>query len=241
MRTDGLTEEKGTASAWFGERPTGPMPVEGVWERVPTADWSEKWKEGLEPVTAGPVTILPPWLAEDGPRLDQPPYIVVIEPGMAFGTGHHETTRACLLALSALDLQGARLADIGTGTGVLALAAVALGATDVVGVDTDPLAIEVATANVAAHEPADGPRLPIALRVGSCEVVGEPADVVVANIITDKLLALAPDLVGLLAPGGTLLCSGIAVDRRQEAVEVFAGLGVVMTAQAGDEWAVLSS
>lgn len=234
LQPDGVSEERGVASAWFGTRPTQGMPLGGTWEEVATADWSERWKEGLEPITVGSISVLPPWLAPDGPDLAADRPVIVIEPGMAFGTGHHETTTACLLALQDLDLTGRRVADIGTGTGVLALAAIALGADHVVAVDVDPEAVEVAVANIAEHGVTS-----IEVRLGSCEAVGDAADVVVANIITDKLLALAPALVGLTRPGGWLVCSGVAVDRTAEAVEAFAGAGIEMAAQPGREWTVL--
>lgn len=236
---DGLTEQDGVSTAWFSTRPdpstTPPMPLDGRWEEVPTTDWSESWKEGLDPITVGALTILPPWLAPDGPQLDKPPYRVVIEPGMAFGTGHHETTTAVLRAMQDVELADRRVADIGTGTGVLALAAIALGAREVIAVDVDELAITVATENIAAHGTTDR----IDLRVGSCEAVDGTADLVIANIITDKLLAIAGDLVALVAPGGTLLCSGVAVDRSDEARSVFADAGMEPVVTPGREWSVL--
>ncbi|CAN5279490.1 50S ribosomal protein L11 methyltransferase [soil metagenome] len=240
---DGLSEERGVTSIWFDAQPADGSVETAVdhpctWEEVRRADWAEEWKKGLEPVTVGRVTILPPWLAPDGPVLPDPssgdPIVLVIEPGMAFGTGHHETTTACLRLLQQEDLHGRRVIDIGTGTGVLALAARAMGARSVSAVDNDPEATTVAAANLAAH-PLDG----IELALGSCADAGDPGDVVVANIITDKLLALVPDLVELVVPGGTLIASGIALDRVEEAASVLAGVGIDTTAHRGREWAAL--
>ncbi|WP_370326426.1 50S ribosomal protein L11 methyltransferase [Euzebya sp.] len=236
----GISEEAGVTTAWFPERLAGDLPLDGRWEAVADEDWSERWKDGLEPVTVGRVTVTVPWLAPEGPVLSQPDHVVlVIEPGMAFGTGHHETTAACLAALQDRDLVGRRLVDghvvdVGTGTGVLALAARALGAASVTAVDTDPEAIAVARANLAAHG-LEG----IDLREGSTEAVDRPGDVVVANIITDLLLALVPDLVALVAPGGVLVASGIAADRVEEVRATVAAAGVETTPRVGREWAVL--
>ncbi|MEE8601197.1 50S ribosomal protein L11 methyltransferase [Euzebya tangerina] len=234
IETAGLSEDGFVTTVWFTERPDDALPVEGVWEYVRQTDWSQEWKRGLTPVTVGRVTILPAADAVADPAGGADHIVLVIEPGLAFGTGHHETTTGCLQALQAQDLRGRHVVDIGTGTGVLALAARALGAARVTGVDLDPQAIEVAQANVAAHDLDQ-----ISLRVGSCAEVEAAGDVVVANIITDLLLAIAEDLVALLAPGGTVITSGVAVGREAEAVHRFERLGVTMAVTSGAEWAVL--
>lgn len=228
----GLSETDGQSTAWFDRRPDVSLPLEGSWELVDEADWAQRWKEGMEPVTVGRVTVTPPWLAAQGPMVDPTgPITLVIEPGLAFGTGHHETTTACLRALQSLPLDGRHVIDIGTGTGVLALAARALGASSVTAVDTDPEAVAVARHNLAVHALGD-----IALRHGSCDVAGPSGDVVIANIITDPLLALAPELVALVGPAGVLIASGIAVDRTDEAVAVFTAAGMDVRARQGRQW-----
>ncbi|HUG83019.1 MAG TPA: 50S ribosomal protein L11 methyltransferase [Euzebya sp.] len=238
---DGLSEQDGVTSAWFTDQPAdglleGAVAGVGSWQAVDQADWIEEYKRGIRPVTVGRVTITPPWLAPGGPVIDAPDgtIVLVIEPGMAFGTGHHETTMACLAILQELPLAGCHVIDIGTGTGVLALAARALGAASVSAVDNDPEAVGVARTNLAAH-PLDG----ITVALGSCDQAGGPADVVVANIITDKLMALAPDLVRLLRPEGTLVASGIAVERMDEAAAAFTAAGIALSHRPGTEWAVL--
>lgn len=243
MLPDGISEIRGTTTAWFTARPAdgavedalaGRGLTPGSWREVAKTDWVEDWKSGIQPVTVGRITILPPWLAPGGPQVTGPDITLVIEPGMAFGTGHHETTTACLQVLQDLPLTGRHVVDIGTGTGVLALAARALGAASASAVDIDPEAVEVARENLAAH-PLDR----IGLALGSCAEAGH-GDVVVANIITDKLLALAEDLVALVRPGGTLVASGIAVDRIEEAARRFAAAGLPgMARRPGTEWAVL--
>lgn len=231
----GLSEERGVVTVWCGaERPDLPSVTGlagGWWEHVEREDWAERWKEGLRPVVVGRITVLPPWLA--GPTDHAEEMTLVIEPGMAFGTGHHETTTGCLRALQDVDLNGRRVIDVGTGTAVLALAASALGAGEVVGVDIDPEAVAVARANVAAHGRA------VRIAEGSCDAAGGPADVVLANLITDTLLSLLDDLVSLLRPGGMLIASGIGVARTAEVVAALEQHGLATEARRGEEWAVL--
>lgn len=235
LEPTGVSETLGEATAWFDTRPDAPMPLAGQWQPVDEADWSQRWKEGLRPVTVGRVTVTPPWLAPDGPVLDPAgPITLVIEPGLAFGTGHHETTIGCLRALQDLPLQGRHVIDIGTGTGVLALAARSLGAATVSAVDIDPVAIAVAQDNLATHG-LDG----ITLALGSCAEAGGPGQVVIANIITDLLLAIAPELVALVTPGGVLVASGVAVERTAEAVDAFTAAGLRPCARPGREWTLL--
>jgi ribosomal protein L11 methyltransferase len=233
----GLSEDGGVATAWFAERPADPLPLAGSWEEVPDTDWAEGWKAWLRPVSVGRITVVPPWLAPGGPVVGgDGPLTLVVEPGLAFGTGHHETTAGCLGALQELDLVGRRVADVGTGTAVLALGAAALGAAQVEAVDVDPEAVAVARANVAAHGLQDRVRV----AAGSCEVVRGPVDVVVANLITDQLRPLAPALAALLHPGGALVAGGVAVGREHEVEAALAAAGVhVHDVRPGREWALL--
>lgn len=222
----GMSEAEGRATLWFAHR-VDDLPVQGRWEEVTDQDWQETWKAGLAPVTVGGITVTPPWLPVEG--------AIVIEPGQAFGTGHHETTTACLAAMQALDLAGLRVADIGTGTGVLAIAAATLGAARVAAVDTDPLAVAAARANAAANA-AD-----VTVRLGSADLLETGAfDVVVANLDTATLRAVAEDLVALLAPGGTLVVSGISLERTAEAVTALAAAGLTARGEPGKEWVLIT-
>ena len=232
---EGLSEEAGVVTAWFAARADLP-PLRGLppgrWEAVAPEDWAQRWKADITPIEVGRIRIVPPWLAD--PADLAAATTLVIEPGMAFGTGHHETTTGCLRALQALDLTGRRVVDVGTGTGVLALAAEALGASEVDAVDIDPEAIAVAEENVRRH----GARR-VRLTVGSCEVVDGPGDVVVANMITPVLLDLADRLVDLVLPGGALVLSGVAVERGEHVRAAYAARGVALAAETGREWTVL--
>lgn len=222
----GAAEQDGRASAYFAVRPVA-LPVAGRWEELADRDWSEAWKNGLEPVRVGGLVITPPWLATGA--ADE----IVIEPAQAFGTGHHETTAGCLAALQEHDLAGTRVLDVGTGSGVLAIAAARLGAAAVVAVDTDPLAVDAAASNAAVN----GARVEV--HPGSAEDVDGRFDVVVANLDTATLSAVADALAARLTPGGTLIASGASRDRADEAVAALHAAGLAATAHAGTEWVVL--
>ncbi|CAN5147195.1 50S ribosomal protein L11 methyltransferase [soil metagenome] len=230
----GITEEDGRATVWLPERVAG-LPVSGEWEAVPDADWHAQWKARLEPVEVGSLRIVPPWKARphgEGSAIDGG-IDLIIEPAQAFGTGHHETTAGCLAALCELDLVLASVLDVGTGTGVLAIAAARLGAATVVAVDTDPLAVAAATDNASAND------VRVDVRLGSVHEVHGRFDLVLANLDTATLSSLAPALVARLAARGALIASGVAVERRSEAVAAFAAAGLPVWDRAGGEWVVL--
>lgn len=232
----GVAEEDGRAVAYLPERVDG-LPVDGEWAVVPDRDWAAGWRRGLTPVTVGAVTVVPPWLAaDDGPPGG--PVQVRIHPGQAFGTGHHETTAGCLAALQELDLRGRSVLDVGTGSGVLAIAAARLGAERVVAVDVDPVAVAAARDNVAANGVGD--RVTVAEAAFGTGGGDGPADVVVANLDTATVVSLADALVAGLARGGTLVVSGVSVERAAEAESALAAAGLPVLARPGREWAVLT-
>lgn len=238
----GLTEEDGVTTAWFRERPSATAPdglsALGRWEQVVADGWDRAWREGLEPVHAGGFVVTPPWRATapaagGGTAADE----IVIEPAQAFGTGHHETTTLCLEALAAVSLTSRSVLDVGTGTGVLAIAAVRRGAAHVVACDTDPVAVATATENARRNGVPAG-----VLRVveGSLDAVpAAPArfDVVVANLDTATVCALAPALVDRCA--GRLIVSGVSRARADEAAAALAAAGLQPARRDGSEWTLL--
>jgi ribosomal protein L11 methyltransferase len=168
--------------------------------------------------------------------------ILDLDPGMAFGTGLHPTTRLCLAGVeSAADrglLDGARVLDVGCGSGILAIAAAKLGAASVLGVDTDPIAIEATLANAKRNDLAGR----ITARDGSLPSGAAAHDVVLANLIASVLIALAGPLRDELRPGGVLLASGIFLDRETEVRGAFDAAGlVVATRTAEGEWVALEA
>lgn len=179
---------------------------------IPDKDWNETWKKGFQPVEAGEqFVILPPWEEHRKDRIN-----VVIDPGMAFGTGHHETTRSCLALMEHYAPQTTRasLLDLGTGTGILAIAASKLGYRHVLGIDTDILAIEAARKNVIINQVPD-----VAIREGSIYEIQEPFDVIAANLISGVLVLLASALFQRMNPGGIAIVSGILDGQEDEVIE----------------------
>lgn len=233
----GTWERDESIVAWFDAQ----GPVDAVIEifgshrithaHEPDRDWQERWKAGIGPVTAGRFQVVPSWLADQHPRSGDD-IVIVLDPGRAFGSGHHATTQLCLELLDDVDerhgLAGRTVADVGCGSGILAIAAAALGAT-VIAVDTDPAAIEVTTANARAN------RVSVDVRLGGIEVVDEPADVVLANLVTDLIAALAAPLAR--RADQYLVVSGIAATRHQVALGPLADNGfTVLDQRERDGW-----
>ena len=230
----GIAEEAGAATAYFPRR-ADDLPVAGRWEPVGEVDWEAHWRRHARRVDVGPVVVGPPWLHDDAdPPATRGAQAIVIEPGQAFGTGDHETTTGCLAALCELDLAGRRVLDVGTGSGILAIAAARLGAAHVVATDTDPVAVAAARANAATNA------VTLAVLPGSADAVDGTFDVVLANLDTDTLVALAPTLVERLGAGGTLVAGGVSVERKAQAVAAFAAAGLAVAARTGREWVVLT-
>jgi ribosomal protein L11 methyltransferase len=234
----GLEERPTTLLAWFeagaaGDHPTLDedlaarvpelAPAARRWSVEPDRDWQSEWKATIAPVRAGRIVVVPSWLAPTHEPGDDE-LTLVLDPGRAFGSGHHATTLLCLELLDELDeelsLTGRTLADVGCGTGVLAIAAAARGAV-VTAVDVDPTAVAV------TRENAERNGVELHTSTGSVEAVAEPAEVVVANLVTDVIVSLAADLVA--ATRSVLIVSGIATVRRDRALAALtrAGAGVV--------------
>lgn len=186
---------------------------------LPDDDWVARSQQALTAVTAGPFVVAPPW---DLP-VPVPPgqRLIVIEPSMGFGTGHHATTRLCLRAVGALDLAGRRVLDIGTGSGVLALAASLAGAADVTGVDIDDDAVAAAVRSAALN-----PHIPaVRFAVADIAEAGPAADVVLANLTGAMLARDAAHLARRVVAGGHLVISGFMHDERagvEGALDAFA-------------------
>jgi ribosomal protein L11 methyltransferase len=216
--------------ASFGDRLTAILPVD-----VEDEEWARRSQSGLRAVRVGRLTIAPPW---DTSSADTT-HTIVIDPSTGFGTGHHETTRLCLALLQELDLNGRRVIDVGTGSGVLALAAARLGAAIVVGLDDDPDALRNAAENVQLN--GAGRTLSL-VQADIATFGGEPADVVTANLTAAVLVRNAATIATLLAPNGTLIVSGFApdeIDTVAAAFEAVLGKSPVRRVEEGD-WAAAS-
>jgi ribosomal protein L11 methyltransferase len=220
----------------FGLRPIGPLQTRLVHE----TDWADAWKAYFPVMRIGRrIVIRPTWRRH---RRAPDDVVLALDPGMAFGTGLHPTTRLCLAATETLadrgGLVGARILDVGCGSGILAIAALRLGADTAFGVDTDPIAIEATTANARRN------RLTRRLRsrVGSLPSGQPPFDVVLANLIAGVLVPLAGALHDELRPGGVLVASGIFVDREGDVVAAFESAGLVVDARLAEgDWVALEA
>jgi ribosomal protein L11 methyltransferase len=225
--------------AWFPDHPAAEAARDacgGVLSEVPDEDWSEGWKRDLRPLDVGRVRVRPSWIDEPPP----PGAVeVVLDPGMAFGTGTHPTTSLCLAALSDVLAQrpGAAVLDVGTGSGLLAIAARKLGAGRVAGNDNDPVAVDVARENAERNGVA-------------LELTGDPVEaipgtfgVVVANILANVLADLAPALAAKVAAGGVILLSGILIPQEDEVRAAYVAAGLAPL-PGGDrrqgEWSLLA-
>jgi ribosomal protein L11 methyltransferase len=224
---DSVTEALGHLQA-FGLRPIGDLATRLVDE----ADWAQAWKQHFPVLRLGRRLVIKPSWRRHHRTADE--VVIDLDPGMAFGTGLHPTTRLCLEALEARADRGplGRVLDVGCGSGILSIAAIKLGATRALGVDIDPIAIEATLAN-ARHNRA-GRR--IRAREGSVPSGEGPFDTLLANLIAGILVELAPHLAAEVVPGGTLVASGIFIDREADtraALEA-AGFGLVGRRQEAD-------
>ena len=211
----------------FGLRPVGVLRVRPVDE----IDWTEAWKEGYAPQRIGQVVIVPSWVSEPiGPEEVE----LRLDPGMAFGTGLHPSTRGCLTLLQEVIPMPATVLDVGSGSGILALAALRLGAERAFCLDTDPLAVEATRANAAANGLAER----VDAREGTLPVSPDTAyPLVLANLVASVLVELAPSLAAHTEPGGTLIASGIIEGRADEVVAALTESGFAVEDRLDDgEW-----
>jgi ribosomal protein L11 methyltransferase len=209
---------------------------------VPDEDWARRSQENLSPVTVGRITVFPNpesrppvqrQIANLESRTPRPGAIaLVIVPSMGFGTGHHATTRLCLAALQAIPLANLVVLDVGTGSGVLAIAADRLGAARAVGIDSDPDAIQSARESLALNPAVTG------VRFETADLLAMPlpmADVVTANLTGALLIRSAPALLAALGAGGTLILGGLLAHERDDVCVAFAPAAVFWE-QEEDGW-----
>ena len=213
----------------------------GVWDEVADEDWSLSWKQHWQPDPVGQrLLILPAWL--DVPEEHADRLVIRMDPGSAFGTGSHPTTRLCLEALEACPPQGSLVADLGCGSGVLGLASLCLGADAVLAADTDSLAIRATAGNRSLNQWSEQ-RLRVSL--GSVETLqallaGRRADLLLCNILAPVIEALSPGFESLMAPNGRALLSGLLVDQAPRLKDVLATQGWQVTQElAQGRWGLL--
>ncbi|MEO7190698.1 MAG: 50S ribosomal protein L11 methyltransferase [Vicinamibacterales bacterium] len=222
---------------------------------VSDESWAERSQAALQPITVGRITVAPPWtitaaqqraiesaaesvIHRAGSLL---PIVIAIQPSMGFGTGHHQSTRLCLQLLQQQNLQGRSVIDVGTGSGVLAMAAWRLGAHTVLALDYDPDAVTSARENIARNHATGDVMLEVADIARSAAGLAGRFDLLLANLTGGVLIRLASLLIATLADGGVLIASGFQAD---EAPSVFASLqsaGSVIESEATeDSWVAVA-
>jgi ribosomal protein L11 methyltransferase len=202
-------------------------------------DWANAWKDYFHVTHIGRRLVIRPSWREYTPKPDE--VVLELDPGMAFGTGLHPTTRMCLEQVEQRTGPGIRVLDVGTGSGILALAAARLGAASVYCIDNSAVAVESATANVAVNHLEDKVKVALGLLDASeaARMAGQ-YDMVLVNIIAHVIGGMAPQLAQALAPGGLLIASGIIEARRQDAEPALLAAGLELIDQANiDDWLVL--
>ncbi len=204
---------------------------------VPDRDWTRVWEDQFHPLQIGErLWICPSWT----PPPDPDAINILLDPGLAFGTGAHPTTAMCLRALDANLPPGKRVVDYGCGSGILGIAAARLGATAVLGVDNDPQAITASRDNALRNEVPDA-AFPVVLPQDDLIANWQAStDWVVANILAGPLMALAPVLTALMAPRGRLLLAGLLVDQAEAVVEAYAPGVALSIADQQEGWVLLA-
>ncbi len=206
-------------------------------------DWSENWKKYFKPLPIGEKVIVIPQWEEDIPDTDRVKFI--INPGMSFGTGSHQSTRMCIEEIEKHIQKGDDILDLGCGSGILSVIALLLGASDATAVDIDPMAVEVAYSNLELNklpkEIYHGFAGDITTDKALCEKLAEKKyDIVLANIVADVIIALSRFVHMFMKDDGVFICSGIIIDRKDEVAEALknAGLKIESVREMG-EWAAM--
>ena len=206
---------------------------------VPVADreWTRVWEDQFHPLQMGErLWICPSWT----PPPDPDAVNILLDPGLAFGTGTHPTTAMCLRALDADLPPGKRVVDYGCGSGILGIAAARLGAAAVLGVDNDPQAMTASRDNARRNEVPDT-TFPVVLPQDNLVATWQAsANWVVANILAGPLVALAPVLTSLMVPGGRLLLAGLLADQAEAVIEAYAPKVALSIADQQEAWVLLA-
>jgi ribosomal protein L11 methyltransferase len=222
----GLGEALGDLLPWL-------EPDQMLFRDVADEDWERAWMDQFKPMPFGRRLWIYPWNIE--PPADEDIVVVRLDPGLAFGSGTHPTTALCLAWLDSLDLQGKSVMDFGCGSGILAIAALKLGASSAVGVDNDPQALIASADNAERNEVAD--RLTVYLPE---DLIAEPADVFIANILAGPLGELAPTFAAAAKPGAPFAISGILHGQEDELLARYAAWFDELRVDTQEDWVRIS-
>ena len=206
-------------------------------------DWATAWKDYYHPTKIGERLVVCPTWEGYAPAPEE--LVIRLDPGMAFGTGTHHTTRLCAQLLEETVAPGCRVLDMGTGSGILSIAALMLGAKEAVGVDIDPVAVRTAAENARLNG-FEAPQFTalagdLVRDRALQDAMGGAFDLIAANIVADVIIALAPAFPAHLKPGGMLVASGIILPRKDEVLAALAAQGLHVAAQREREgWCALA-
>ena len=210
----------------------GELPAHEI-EHIEDQDWERSWMDNFQPMRFGQrLWIVPSWHAAPQPEAVN----LLLDPGLACGTGTHPTTALCLEWLDGQDLNDCTVIDFGCGSGILAIAALLLGAPQAIGTDIDPQALEASRDN-AGRNGIDPARFPVYL---PADMPQQPADVVVANILAGPLVSLAPQITALVKAGGRLALSGILAEQAEEVHAAYADAFDLDPTAIKDGWVRIS-
>jgi ribosomal protein L11 methyltransferase len=202
------------------------------WERIEDRIWERVWLEHFKPMSFGKRL----WVCPAGEQISQPDGVVIqLDPGLAFGTGTHPTTALCLTWLDGLDLNGKTVIDYGCGSGILAIAALKLGASSVIAIDHDPQALQASQDNALKNGVAD--RLETYL---PDQAPDKKADFLVANILAGPLIGLAPQLISRIKPQGQFALSGILTEQSDEVAGHYQPFARLEPLKQLKEWVLIS-
>jgi ribosomal protein L11 methyltransferase len=204
---------------------------EPAWGTIREEDWAESWKEHYDIERVGRLVVRPAWREYEATAEE---VIISLDPGMAFGTGQHPTTRMCMQGMQDVMKPGDHVLDLGSGSGILAIAAIAFGASTVLATDTEEMAVKASIENVALNGMQDK----ITVREGSMDAVGNdgPFDLVFANINAAAVISLASAIASEMKPGAWLFAGGVIAEREESARSALeaAGLRIERVMQNGD-------
>ncbi|OHY97943.1 50S ribosomal protein L11 methyltransferase [Salinicola sp. MIT1003] len=219
--------------AWAEQLPDDPAP-QIEYELLADRDWEREWMDGFEPLRMGQrLWIVPSWHEAPDPDAVN----LLLDPGLAFGTGTHPTTALCLGWLDAQDLAGRQVLDYGCGSGILAIAALKLGADTAVGVDIDPQALQASRDNAERNQIDEA-----SLILDYPEKIGRGEfEVVVANILAGPLIEMAPTIAARVRPAGQLALSGILAAQAESVLDAYRAQGILMDEpQEKEGWILLT-
>lgn len=212
-------------------------------ENMKDEDWSENWKQFFKPLEIGEkVLVVPEWETEV-PESDRVKFI--INPGLSFGTGSHESTKMCIEEIEKHVKDGDTVLDLGCGSGILSVIALLLGAKEATAVDIDPMAVEVAYSNLKLNNLPEniyhGYAGDITTDTELCaKLAAEKSDIVLANIVADVIIALSGYVKDFVKPDGVFICSGIIIERKDEVVAALEKAGLkIKTVRTMGEWAAV--